>query len=177
MCILCARALLSSELDERPWAGAQGCVAMATKPHATSNSWMQQHSLNFSGSCHVNKMTLHNSSSSVHSEPPTPPRSHTQRKDCVFDSNTLTCDSGRQGSWHQLIASSLTQRLLQRQRLTWVSPVDEGKKHRKSKVNCNQTKHRAERERTERWALDIPLTEEISLRKIKQQRTWARHLK
>jgi len=67
---------------------------MATKPRATSNSWMQQHSLNFSGSRHVNKTTLH-----VSSPPPSllllllltiyPPPSFVSLTHT--DTHTLTC--------------------------------------------------------------------------------------
>lgn len=46
-CVCCM--MLSSALDERPWAGAKGCVAVATKPRTTSNSWMLQHGVNFCG--------------------------------------------------------------------------------------------------------------------------------
>ncbi len=42
----------------------------------------------------------------------------------------------------------------------------------KKQESSNKTKHRRERSAL-RWALDIHLTEEIALRKIKQQRTWA----
>lgn len=41
---------------------------------------------------------------------------------------------------------------------------------KKAEIKSNTTKHTARR-KAARWALDIPLTEEKALRKIKQQRT------